>query len=159
MLNKKNKIILLFLSLLFCYGIEFCSSFFTRAGMGSWYSSLNRPSWTPPNLLFPIAWTILYTMIGSSLWLILCNSKAYSPKVFIAFFIQIFLNFTWSISFFYLNSPALGFINILLLLFSIAWNIHVFRPFSRLASNLLIPYLIWVIYATALNYSILVLNK
>lgn len=157
-LNKYKRTLLLILSLLFCYGVEWSASAFTRSSVDSWYMELEKPFWNPPNLAFPIVWTILYTMIGISFWLILCKLKAYTPKVFMAFFAQMLLNFTWSFSFFYLQSPLLGLINILLLLSAISWNIYIFSPYSKLAARLLLPYLLWVMYATTLNFSIWLMN-
>ncbi len=157
-LNKCRSALLLILSLLFCYGVEWSASAFTRGSVGSWYMDLEKPFWNPPNLAFPIVWTILYTMIGISFWLILCNPKAYTPKVFLAFLGQMLLNFTWSVSFFYLQSPFLGLINILLLMGAISWNIYIFLPYSKLAARFLLPYLLWVMYATTLNVSIWLMN-
>jgi len=153
----KNTILLIF-SLLFCYGVEWGASIFTRSSVDSWYLELEKPFWNPPSFAFPLVWTILYTMIGISFWLILCNNKAHTPRVFFAFFAQMFLNFTWSISFFYLQSPLLGLTNIVLLLCAIGWNIYVFFPYSSFAAKLMIPYLLWVIYATTLNFSIWLMN-
>ena len=153
-----TKALLLILSLLFCYGVEWSASYFTQTSVGTWYLTLQKPFWNPPNLAFPIVWTILYTMIGVSFWFILCNPKAFSFRAFTAFFFQMLCNFTWSIAFFYLQSPALGLVNIIVLFFAILWNIYVFRPFSNLASNLLIPYLLWVTYAATLNLAIWILN-
>lgn len=125
-MDKYKNTMLLIFSLLFCYAVEWSASFFTKSSVGSWYTELEKPFWNPPNLAFPLVWTVLYTMIGISFWLILCNAKAYTPKVFLVFFGQMLLNFTWSVSFFYLKSPQLGLINILLLLCAISWNIYAF---------------------------------
>lgn len=157
-MDKYRKAILLILSLLFCYGVMSAASVFTQSSVDSWYIGLQKPFWNPPKLAFPIVWTLLYTMIGISFWLVLCNKKAYTPKVFLVFFGQMLLNFTWSISFFYLQSPLLGFMNIILLLCGISWNIIVFLPYSKLAGKLLVPYLLWVLYATTLNFSIWLMN-
>lgn len=157
-LSFRKRIVLLILSLAFCYAVELMASFFTQSSVGSWYVSLEKPFWNPPNLAFPIVWTILYTMIGISFWKILCEPKAYFFKVFLAFFVQLFLNFTWSFSFFYMQSPALGLFNIVLLLLAIMWNIYVFGQYSKTAARLLIPYVLWVGYASSLNFAIWYLN-
>jgi translocator protein len=154
----KKRIILLILSLVFCYVIEWTASLFTQTGIDTWYASLQKPFWNPPNLAFPIVWTVLYTMIGVSLWKIFCEPKAYHPKVFLSFSLQIFFNFTWTFSFFYLQSPLMGLFNIILLLMAIIWNIKVFWIHSKPAAKLLIPYLLWVVYATSLNLTIWYLN-
>ncbi|MEC7839079.1 MAG: TspO/MBR family protein [Chlamydiota bacterium] len=157
-LSKNKKITLLLFALFFCYGVEWSASIFTQSSVSSWYRDLDKPFWTPPNIAFPIVWTILYTMIGISFWLILCTPKAYTPRVFIAFFGQMLANFTWSLFFFYLQSPFLGFLNIVVLIAAISWNIYVFNIYSKWASKLLIPYWMWVVYAMTLNFGILILN-
>ena len=157
-LSIYRKFILLLFSLFFCYGVEWTASFFTQSSVGTWYQSLQKPFWNPPNLAFPVIWTILYTMIGVSFWKILCEPKAYCFQLFLAFFLQIFLNFTWSFSFFYLQSPGMGLLNIILLLMAIIWNIKLFWAYSETAAKLLIPYLLWVAYATSLNFTIWYLN-
>jgi benzodiazapine receptor len=154
----RKKILFLILSLAFCYAVEWTASLFTQSSVESWYVSLKKPFWNPPNLAFPIVWTILYTMIGVSLWKILCEPTAYRLKVFLAFFLQMFFNFSWSLSFFYLKSPSMGLLNILVLLLAIIWNIRVFWPYSKIAAKLLVPYLMWVTYATSLNLAIWYLN-
>jgi len=158
LLDFERKRFFFILSLAFCYSVEWTASFFTQSSVGTWYLSLEKPFWNPPSLAFPIVWTTLYTMMGVSIWKILCEPKAHSFKVFSAFFVQIFLNFTWSFSFFYMQSPILGLVNILLLLLAIMWNIYAFRPYSKTAARLLIPYFLWVAYATSLNFAIWYLN-
>ena len=153
----KNTIRLIF-ALLFSYTVMWSASVFTSSSVGSWYKALEKPFWNPPNSAFPIVWTILYTMIGIAFWKILCTPKAYTFKVFAAFFVQMLLNFTWSLAFFYLQNPALGLITILALLLAICWNIRVFNEHSKLAVKLLVPYFLWVFYASTLNLAIWYLN-
>lgn len=153
-----KKAFLLILSLFLCYGVAWISSVFTETSIDSWYSQLKKPFWTPPNLVFPIVWTILYGMIGLSFWLILCEPRAYKLKVFVSFFLQLLANGLWTFFFFYLESPKLGFIMILVLMCAIVWNMYTFHSYSRLATWLLAPYLLWVLYASTLNLGIWVLN-
>lgn len=157
-LSFRKKSMLFMLSLAICYTVEWTASFFTQSSVGTWYQSLQKPFWNPPNVAFPIVWTILYTMIGLSFWKILCDSRAYRLEVFSAFFVQLLLNFMWSFSFFYLQSPIMGLLNIIFLLIAIAWNIKVFWHYSEIAAKLLIPYLLWVGYATSLNFALWYLN-
>lgn len=153
-----KKMLFFIFSLALCYAVEWGASFFTQSSVANWYVSLKKPFWNPPDIAFPIVWTILYTLMGVSFGIILCNPNAYTFSVFLAFFVQIFLNFTWSFSFFYMESPALGLVNILLLFFAIVWNIYVFNLHSQLAAILLIPYFLWVAYAISLNLAICYLN-
>ncbi|NCF71519.1 MAG: tryptophan-rich sensory protein [Chlamydiales bacterium] len=156
--EKSKNVVLLVLSLLLCYGVEWSASIFTQTSVDSWYKKLTRPPWNPPNFLFPIVWTILYTMIAISFWKILRLKQAYQVRVFTAFFLQLTLNFSWSVVFFYFQSSLLGLLNILLLLTAIVWNIYEFKVYSKLAAKLLIPYFLWVLYATSLNIYIWAMN-
>ena len=154
MKNFKKNIILLMIALLFSFGVEWVGGLLTRQSLLTWYTALKKPAWNPPNFVFPIVWTTLFGMIGVSFWLILRHPKAYQFKVFLVFFLQMSLNMLWSYTFFYLQQPGLACIVIFLLLCAIYWNIHVFYVYSKLAGQLLFPYLIWVIYAMTLNVSI-----
>lgn len=156
--NKQKDVFLLIASLLLSYGVMWSASYFTQSSVGSWYVTLNKPSWTPPKVVFPIAWSALYTMIGVAFWLVIRQPKACNKEVLLTFFAQMLLNFLWSFSFFYLQSPFLGLVNILLLLVAICWNAYLFSLYSKWAGRLLVPYLLWVFYAATLNFSIWVTN-
>ena len=154
MKQSKKSVTLLIFALLFCFGVEWVAGLLTRHSLTTWYPTLKKPVWTPPNFVFPIAWTILFVLIGVSFWLVFRNSRACSFKVLFVFFLQMALNTLWSYTFFYLQQPGLACVVIFFLLLAIYWNIRVFYPHSKLASKLLFPYLIWVMYATTLNISI-----
>jgi tryptophan-rich sensory protein len=147
----------LIISIAICLLVGFTSSFFTTASISTWYKDLNKPSFNPPNYLFGPVWTILYLLMGISLYLVWNNS---TDKVAIVFFIiQLALNFLWSFLFFQLKNPLLALIEILVLLaFIIATTIK-FYPISKTAAYLLIPYILWVSFATILNFSIYWLNR
>ena len=157
-MTRSRKFLLLLLALALVYAVEWSASAFTQSSANTWYTTLEKPSWTPPKLAFPIVWTLLYTLIALSFWLILCDRRAYKTSVFVPFFVQLTLNFTWSFAFFYLRSSLLGLFNIGLLLAAILWTIVSFRRFSRWAAWLLVPYFFWVVYASALNLRIWMLN-
>ena len=133
---------------------------FTTAAIPTWYAALNKPFFAPPNWLFGPAWTLLYFLMGISFYLIWKqNSK--SKQVQVAkkfFFAQLFLNFIWSPIFFGLRSPMLGLITIIILWTLIVATIYKFHSLSKWAAYLLIPYLLWVTFATVLNGAILFLN-
>ena len=154
---KKN-IILLMLTLLFSFGVEWIGGLLTRSSLSTWYITLKKPAWNPPNFVFPIVWTTLFGMIGVSFWLVLIHSKAYTFKVFLVFSLQMFLNVLWSYTFFYLQKPGLACVVTFFLLFAIYWNIRVFYLYSKLAGQLLFPYFIWVMFALSLNISIWLSN-
>ncbi len=122
------------------------------------YSYLDKPSFAPPSILFPIVWTILYLIMGVSSYLI-CNSDNSNKKcAYIIYGIQLFLNFIWPIVFFLLSYRLLSFIIIILLLISIIIMIIKFYKIDKKAGLLQIPYLLWVLFASILNLSIYLLN-
>lgn len=146
------------LSLLLCVGGGILTGFFTQYGLKEWYPTLVKSSGTPPNFVFPVVWTVLYAMMALSLALVWDNSSKKKLSAYLAFFTQLFLNFIWSWLFFYLRRPDLSLIDIFALWLSIGATIYFFSKHSRLASLLLIPYLIWVSYAAYLNFFIYLHN-
>ncbi len=136
------------------------SSFFTIDAIKGWYTTLNKPFFTPPNWLFGPAWTTLYILMGISFYLVWSNKvkTKYTHKAYLFFAIQLILNFFWSIIFFYFQNPFAGLIEIILMLFAIIMTIFYFSKISKLAAWLLLPYVCWVGFATALNFAIWYLN-
>lgn len=135
-------------------------SIFTTPAIPTWYANINKPSFRPPNWVFAPVWTILFLLMGIALFLILRKGLK-NKNVKIAFFFFIFhlvLNTLWSILFFGLESPFAAFIEIIFLWASILVSIILFLPISRIAGYLLIPYLLWVSFASILNFSIWRLN-
>ncbi len=124
-----------------------------------WYNTLNKPFLTPPAKIFMPAWMVLYILIFTSL-LLYMNAKTTENKTlgYIAFIIQLILNFSWSPVFFQFQNIGLSFIIILLLTISIIVTIIYFSRVSKISAILLIPYLLWVIFAMYLNYGIMKLN-
>jgi tryptophan-rich sensory protein len=155
-----RKIIRLSVSILIPLLIGFTSSFFTVTGVGSWYKTINLPSWNPPSWVFGPVWTTLYILMGISFYLIwISNADQRLKKIAVAlFFIQLVLNFFWSFIFFNLHSPGLAFAEILILWAAIFFTIIVFAGISKKAAWLLVPYIGWVSFASVLNYTIWMLN-
>lgn len=155
-MNKYTKILFsIWLPLL----VWFISSYFTLNSIEKWYLALNKPFFNPPNWIFGPVWTILYIMIWISFYIV-WNKWFWvnKNKVKIVYFIQLFLNFLWSFSFFYLENPILWLINIIILWLIIIYNIYLFYKIDKKAGFLLIPYLLWVSFATMLNLAIYLLN-
>jgi tryptophan-rich sensory protein len=131
-----------------------------------WYANLNKPSFTPPNWLFGPVWSILYILIGGSfglIWQVAAKGRypiitKFARQGLVLFGIHFLLNLAWTPVFFGLNNPAWGLVIILALLTMIVLLIRHFFRLDRLSAFLMIPYLIWVSYATALNIGILILN-
>ncbi|MFP4539176.1 MAG: TspO/MBR family protein [Dichotomicrobium sp.] len=123
---------------------------------GEWYSGLHKPSWTPPDRLFPIAWSVLYIMIALAGWLV-WRVDSMHPAMFL-WAVQLVLNAAWSWLFFGRHDMVAALVDIGALGLSIAAFIVAALPISPLASALFVPYLLWVGFAAALNYRVWQLN-
>ncbi|MEI7719564.1 MAG: TspO/MBR family protein [archaeon] len=135
-------------------------SLFTASSINSWYSYLVKPSFNPPSWLFGPVWTILYIMIGVSLFLVWTTkaNKILKRKAYWIFGIQLVLNAMWSVAFFGAHNPGLAFIVIVLLWISIILNIIEFYKIKKFTGYLLVPYFLWVSFAAVLNLAIYLLN-
>lgn len=123
---------------------------------GEWYQGLNKPQWNPPNWIFGPVWTALYLMMGVSAWLVWQQLNA-KPALGL-FLLQLALNAAWTPVFFGLKQPGAALIIILAMWCAIAGTIASFWPRSRAAAYMLLPYLAWVTFASALNFKIWQLN-
>jgi tryptophan-rich sensory protein len=146
------------ISITICQLAGIVGSVFTATSVTSWYINLTKPDFTPPGWIFAPMWVILYFLMGISWYLIWTNKTMDNRKVFIVFGIQLILNTFWSLLFFGLKSPLYGLIDISFLLVAITLTILFSYKISILAAILLVPYLVWVSFATILNYNILLLN-
>ena len=151
------KIIKLIISLIVCQLAGAIGSVFTVSSVGSWYSGLAKPFFNPPSWLFGPVWTILYLLMGISLYLV-WTKKLKSKTALYIFGVQLVLNTLWSIFFFGLQQPLLAFIEIIFLWIMIMLTIIYFYKISKTAAYLLIPYILWVSFAAVLNIAIVVLN-
>lgn len=133
-------------------------AFFTINAIESWYSALNKPSWNPPNWLFGPVWTMLYILMGIACYLIWKSDHPRKRAMLKLYFIQLILNALWSPAFFGMQSPIFGLLVIVPLLGAIILCIIEFRRVNTLASSLMVPYLLWVSFASVLNASIWWLN-
>ncbi len=135
------------------------SGFFTSSAISTWYVTLNKPSFNPPNFIFAPVWTTLFTLMGISLFVIWNSAKGFRRNnALLIFAVQIVLNFIWSFLFFNFESPGLALIEITMLWCSILMMIIYFGRVSRLAAALQVPYLLWVSFASILNTAIWHLN-
>ncbi|MFL2740035.1 MAG: tryptophan-rich sensory protein TspO [Paracoccaceae bacterium] len=123
---------------------------------GKWYSELNKPVWTPPNWVFPVAWPILYLLMSYS-GATLANLES-AGSALALWALQISLNALWTPVFFGLKNLKLGLIIIFLLLVSVAICTYVFWLYAWISGLLFLPYLAWVIFAAALNAAVFKLN-
>jgi translocator protein len=140
-----------------CLGAAGIGSLLTTSALRPWYEGLSKPRWNPPNWLFGPVWTILFLSMAIAAWLV-WRKVGLTAAPMQLFLLQLLLNVAWSGLFFWLRSPGLAFGEIVVLWFAIlATTIEFWRAVPA-AGWLLLPYLIWVGYATALNFSIWRLN-
>lgn len=151
----------LILSILLCLSAGLIGSSITAENIPTWYATLNKPIFTPPNWLFAPVWTSLYILMGIAAYLI-WRKGFENREVKIAlgiFFIQLVLNAIWTPLFFGLHWLLFAFIEIVILWLFILWTIIRFYKISSVAALLLIPYFLWVSFASILNFSFWLLNK
>lgn len=154
-LNYKKLILCIAIPLL----VGGLASLITGGGMDS-FNELQKPPLSPPGILFPIVWTVLYTLMGISSYLV--SSADYDKEeinnALFVYGLQLAVNFLWPIFFFSLEWYLFSFFWLLLLWFFIIRTIMLFLPISKTAAYLLIPYLLWVTFAGYLNLGIYILN-
>ena len=158
-MSKLYKILVMVVT---CLVIGYLSSNVTQTSVNTWYPTLNKPFFTPPNWAFPVAWTTLYIFMGVAAGLVWSRIEYETDVVrkgLTYFAIQLALNALWSYLFFGLKNPLLALAEIVLLWLMIYETYIQFKKVDKIAGYLFIPYLIWVTYATALNASIWWLNK
>lgn len=143
-----------------CLAVGAVGSLATAPKIPTWYAGLAKPGWTPPDAVFPIAWTTLYVLMAVALWR-LWQLHAPSPErrtALVLWFVQLALNAIWSPVFFGMEAPAAALVVVIALWLAIASTIRASARIDRMAAWLLAPYLAWVSYATALNAAIVALN-
>ena len=147
-----NKLVVFIASFLIVFIVAFLGSLFTSFGTKTpWYDSI-KPEITPPDYVFPIAWTILFFLIALSLFFSWVNSlKKEKKSIFFLYGANFILNVLWSVFYFCLQNPILAFIDIILLLVSIILLLSFNWKIDRKAAWLLVPYLLWVAFASILN--------
>ena len=162
MINKDVPVLIkLIISIAICLLAGVLGSVFTTPAIPTWYATLIKPSFAPPNWVFFPVWTTLFIMMGISLFLI-WQKGLDNRQVKIALYIfgvQLILNVLWSAAFFGLKSPLAGLIVISILWIFILFTIQVFMKVSRTAALLLIPYILWVSFAAVINFFIWRLNN
>lgn len=151
---------MLILSLVVTLSAGALGSFFTTPSIPTWYASLNKPFFNPPNWLFGPVWTLLYVLMAVSVYLVWTSqtTRHQKTKGALLYLIQLCLNTLWSVIFFGMKSPEIALIEILILEIAIIFTALSFYKISRTAGRLLIPYLLWTTFATVLNLSIVLLN-
>lgn len=158
--RRMRDVVKLLISIVACQCVGLISSIFTTPSIPTWYATLQKPPFTPPNWLFAPAWITLYLLMGISAFIIwrrgVDNRRV--REALIVFLIQLILNGLWSVVFFGLKSPLYGVVVIIVLWIAILFTILKFFKLSPVAGGLLLPYILWVSFAAALNISVWVLN-
>ncbi len=148
------------LFVVFCELAGIVGAVFTTPSIPDWYAKINKPSFNPPNWVFGPVWTLLYALMGIAAYLVWqqgIENKAVKNALFL-FALQLILNILWSFFFFRLQSPFHALIEIILLWVLILATIVSFYQINKVAGLILVPYLLWVSFATLLNFSIYRLN-
>jgi translocator protein len=158
-MNKRN-IFKLIVSLLLPLGVGWIGGIFTQNSIADgWYESLNQPLFNPPNEVFGPVWTVLYILMGISLYMVWREVPGNRRENALGVFaLQLLLNFLWTLFFFYFKDIEIALLDIIALWIAIVIMIVLFIRVKPLAGLLNIPYLLWVTFATALNISYYVLN-
>jgi len=153
------------ISIIICESVGIIGSFFTFSSVSNWFPTLVKPWFSPPSWLFGPVWTMLYFLMGLSLYIVwnykteTISKQKYKKQFFILFGIQLILNALWSFLFFGLKSPISGLIDILFLDITVITTIIYANRVSKYAAVLLAPYMAWIIFATLLNFEIALLNN
>jgi len=158
-MTPRTRWIGLVLFLIVCLGAGGLGAIATAPEIGGWYKTLAKPSWNPPDSVFGPVWTTLYILMGIAAWIVWKPAgwkAAASPLTLFA--VQLLLNIAWSWIFFGLHQPGWAFVEIVLLWATILTTMILFFKHSTLAGCLLVPYLAWVSFALALNFSLWQLN-
>jgi tryptophan-rich sensory protein len=142
-----------------CFGAAGVGGAFTARAIPTWYAQLSKPAWTPPGWLFGPVWSLLYLMMGVAAWLVWRRGASAAVAAPLALFgVQLALNVAWSGLFFGLRRPGTAFAEIVVLWCSIAATLFAFWRVTPSAGWLMLPYLAWVTYASALNFTIWRMN-
>jgi len=150
----------LIIAILICQVAGLIGSVFTRNSVSTWYLTLQKPSFNPPNWIFAPVWTFLFLLMGIALYLVWSKrqNQKQKNKALVFFSLQLVLNIVWSFCFFYLHNPLAGLVEILILWIFILLTIIYFYKISRSAAYLLLLYIFWVSFAAVLNYYLYMLN-
>lgn len=158
--TRTMKVLKLAVSILVCQCAGIIGSLFTRPAIPTWYATLEKPPFTPPNGVFSPVWIMLFALMGIALFLVWrIGLKEKEVRIALGLFgAQLIFNIVWSLLFFGLRSPLAGLIDIAVLWIAIVLTIFYFIKISRASGLLLLPYLAWVSFALVLNVSIWRMN-
>ena len=159
MIKKYKSLILILLVTFFSSSI---AGYVTRINIDPWYQSLNRLPISQPDWIFAPVWTTLYAFMSIAIWIVYEKTKvsepSFSKKIIKIYFYHLVINLTWSFVFFYYHLIFAAFINIIFLIIAISILMVLYLPRSRISFILMVPYLLWVIFASVLNFGLYLIN-
>ena len=150
---------MLLVFVIICLAVGRLGAAITEPALDGWYRGLAKPDWTPPDVVFPVAWSLLFLAMGIAAWLVWKTAErgeAHLPLTL--FFGQLIINVLWSFSFFGQRDPLLGLVCLGALFAAVVLTTLAFSRVSQAASWLFLPYLLWLGYAGALNFAIWQMN-
>lgn len=150
-----KKFVLYFIPVVVCLSVGVTSGELQGEALRVWYPGLVKSSLTPPPVVFPVAWSIIYVLTGISLG---CVLECVNKRMVLIWAAQLFVNFAWSVLFFVLRSPVAGLVDIVILDFLVAWYLYVGFRSCRKAAWLFVPYMAWLLFATYLNWVVVICN-
>lgn len=158
---KTSTLVKIMISVAICLMVGFMASIATQSSVNTWYETLEKPFFTPPNYLFGPVWTVLYILMGISAGIVWSRGlhHVWVKTALYHFVFQLMFNALWSLVFFGLQKTLWALLIILVLITLIILTIKWFRVVNKKSAYLLIPYLLWVLFATALNFEIWRLNS
>lgn len=154
---RRNQWLVLAGFILLCLAVGSIGGFATQDSIDSWYRTLAKPWWNPPDWVFAPVWTLLFIMMGIAAWLVWKTGDRLGPAMAL-FGLQLVFNLLWSLIFFGLRSPGLALIEVVFLWGSVLLTMLAFFGRQRVAGWLFVPYLAWVSFAAILNFAIWRLN-
>lgn len=154
-LRAMRRVITYLIPIVVCLVVGFMAAPIQQQAIQEWYPTLTKSVLTPPNIVFPIVWTILYILMGLSLGRLLEIGRTDYLWLWV---VQLILNFMWSIGFFYFHNTIIGFVDIIILIVLAVWYMVAVRRISRTAAWLFLPYAVWLLFAAYLNSYIVIAN-
>lgn len=157
---KTSTVTKIIIGILICLGIGFIGSIATQTSVDTWYTTLNKPSFNPPSWLFAPVWTILYILMGTAAGIVWSRGfhHIWVKTALYHFGFQLLLNASWSIAFFGYQSPLIALFIIIALIILVLITFKWFKVVNHVAAYLLIPYILWIVFAAVLNFEIWRLN-
>ena len=147
------------LSIAFVAVVAIVGGLSTDTGPGTWYSSIDKPAWTPPGAVFGPVWTVLYVAMAVAAWMVWRERHRADVRLPLALYVaQLLVNAAWTAIFFGAERPGWALVDILVLAVLVVATIVAFRPASRVAAWLLVPYLAWVCFAASITAGVAALN-